>query len=374
MRVVTTLVMGRFGRCCRKAVKYGGVLLLGLAGLAYSVRSHPEVKVVNRVEQAVGKKFRVMTANIARGEGHDFIPESLCNPSSGTTDGIGVLEGIIREQGVDIACIQEIENAYTHGEDQPGRIAGNTPLVNYVFGQNYSFELPFSLGMLFEDGNSIHSKAALHNHGRKSFDMGNPSVLAKLVNFFGGIKGILHSQVFYRGLSGELLPVTIVCTHLSSNEFVSQEREFEMKALFEYAAKNTPAIVLGDLNTPPLGMRDEVYPHDFTRRYDGEMSWYIVKSVESMHGVTVHYDPRLRIFDESRKPEFPATYVGPAGRGKFGLPFGPDWNEPQKIVDYVLLVTHPGDRVKLKLGDTWVDYSGRCSDHAPVIADVEVVE
>ena len=356
---------------CKKAAKVGVLGLALLGGVVLSMNQKPIVHHVSKTGSLLGRKFRVMSVNIARGEGDTLYVKDLLMPPGKPTAGIDALEDIVREEKIDIMCSQEIEAAYTHGQDQPARIAGRTHLVNYTFGQNFAYHLPFMPSKWFADGNSIHARTKLDTPRKIPFDADNPSFLVRAAKPFAGIKGILHDRTYYSDGKG-VYPVNIICTHLSAIKVDHNERDYEMKRLFDYAAQNTPAIVMGDFNTVPLGVQFIYNGQGGT--YEGELGWYLAKATESIYGVKIQYDPGLHLFEPEMHPILPATYFGPVPPGQMGKPAEPDWTVPQKIIDYVLIVTHPDDPIKLRLKDTEVYYRRRCSDHVPVIADIEVVE
>lgn len=357
----------------KKPVKVAALALALSSGLVYSMHRKPVIDIKSDSGSYLRSSFRVMTANAARGEGDTLYPKDLIFPKNKSTKGISALEDIIKEQNIDVACFQEIEASYTHhGEDQPKEIAEGTALRNYVFGQNFSFQLPFRPNLWFADGNAIHSKASLYDVQKVLFYEGNPSALVRWVEPIAGLKGVLHAKVDYMRDDGRLFPINILCTHLSAVQLNSYEREFEMGVLFEHAARNTPAIILGDLNTVPVGARYARYPSGGD--YSQEVSWYVARDIAREYGVDIISDPRLHLFEEGAFPEFPATFPGKVSNDKLGLPGKPDWSVSQKVIDYILIVSHPDDSIKLGFKDMHVDYSHRCSDHAPVIADIEVIE
>jgi len=370
--LIIFLLMGFLRKHWKKPVKVAALGIALVSGLVYSMHRSPVNYTRSDKGSYIGSNFRVMTANAARGEGDILYVQDLIFPNNKGTKGISALENMIKEQAIDVACFQEIEAAYTHRENQPKEIADNTPLRNYVFGQNFSFQLPFMPDSWFADGNAIHSKASLYDVEKVLFYKGNPSALVRWVKPIAGLKGVLHAKIDYERNDGRLFPVNILCTHLSAVQLDSYEREFEMGVLFEHAARNTPAIVLGDLNTVPIGARYALYPGGTD--YSHEVSWYIAKDIAKVYGVDVISDPRLHLFEEDAFPEFPATFPGKVSKDKLGLPGKPDWSVSQKVIDYILIVSHPDDSIKLRFKDMHVDYSRRCSDHAPVIADIEVVE
>jgi len=74
------------------------------------------------------------------------------------------LEAIIKEENIDVGCFQEAENSYIHGENQPRDISNNTQLKNYVFGEIFSYKVPFTKNKHFAIGNSISNiPKLLHN-------------------------------------------------------------------------------------------------------------------------------------------------------------------------------------------------------------------
>ncbi len=360
----------------KKIVIGGAIGLTILGGLAVSMHRPPQTYHINKTEQTLGQKIRVMTANIARGHGDTQVRYYFI-PSDKSTKGMRVLETIIREENIDIGCFQEIENAYTHEENQPEDISNNTQLRNYIFGENFSFQVPFMPSKYFADGIAISSRAKLHDPKKILFYEGNPSAIARTLKPIAGIRSFLHATVDYENSSGERFPITIICMHLSSFEFDDNEREFEMKKAFKYAAEHTPAIVLGDFNTVTMGAQnvDDYYPPiSWWGTYRGEKSWQVVKEIESKYGVVIQADPRLHLFDPDTFPTMPTTNPGPMEKEEFGKPFVPDKDIQYKVIDYIVVVKRPDDLFKLKLNSTEVYHKKRCSDHTPVIADIEVIE
>jgi len=241
--------------------------------------------------------------------------------------------------------------------DEPADIAEKTQLKNYVSGQNFGSEI-------MVNGNAIHSTANLYDAVRIPLQKYVPFGWAHITNIVSGSKGILHTKVAY----GEH-ELNLICTHLSSEQWTREgilgrdkEREYEMRQLIELAAENTPAIVMGDMNTVPLGILNRT-------KHAGEETWLEAQRVAKEYGVEIISDPRLHLFDPNTPPELPNTSVGPVE--EFGEPVK---IKHKRIIDYVFLVTHPDDPIQLKIKNTTHIHYSHIADHAPVITDIAVEE
>lgn len=359
-------------RACKNLLRYSYAAFLSAGLLSCSFYGPLEQRVMNTGRShKVTKNLRVMTANIASGDGnnHDCVYWRTGTP------GLKGLEIIANRENVDILCTQEIGESFAYHENQPKKLAENTGLVNYFFGVNSSFQIPFFSAIGFTNGISIHSRLFLGDSKKFSFKADDPCLPA-MAGLFLEVKGFIHSKVYYvppgyGHVPIKMFPINIICTHLTSTDFAERKREFEIREVFEYAARHTPAILMGDFNTVPLGARSiGTYPHG--TNYEGDESWNIVKLVEKEFDVHIDYDQRLHLFDEDAFPEMPATFLGTPEKSMFNKPVIPDISIPQEIIDYIFVVTSKADKIRVNLKSTKVDYSLRISDHAPVIADIEI--
>jgi len=354
-------------------------MVTSIAGSAFLYSTHraPEVVTASKSSPPLTMSIRVMTANIAGGIGRehrflDFFADIFYDQK--IAEGTPLLEAIIRGEQIDIACFQEMEHSYIIGENQPARIADNTQLQNYAYGQNFTFDL---FGKFFANGNSIHSTTQLFDVKRIPQQKHTPFGWAQITKPFVGSKSYTTAKVNVQG--NELHEINVFCAHMSAKQWTmdrfrsekGREREYEMLQLMELAAHNTPAIVLGDINTVPLGSRHIKY-YPGRKNYLGERTWEVAEEVAKTHGVQIQAAPQLHLFDRDTPHELPATYIGRA-TGRFGKPLEKD-APYRKVIDFVFLVTHPDDPIQLTLKDTRVVHYSIVSDHAPVIADIEVIE
>lgn len=339
----------RTGRFLRRAS-----LLLGVVAVA-GLRE-PEISGRNVQDSELPEEIRVMSANLGPVKYFGFFSEL-------PREGLYALEDLINEKNIDLGCLQEVEIAFDEKQFQLPRLVKQTDLKNHVFSPNFAYDF---LGFLEGgQGNAVLSRFPLYEPKRMSLDTYKSVGGTAIAKIFIGAKAILHTKLSSHGYS-----INLLCTHFSNWDLEfseGSERDAEFKALFEYAAQHTPAIIIGDFNTVPLSSRRKRF-HDYD--YSHENGWLIVKEIIEREGLDFQYDPRLYLFDADAEQTFPGTHLDYYSDELLGKE---NTREDEKhTLDYILVINHPDDDIKLALQETNVENSRYYSDHNPVWAAIKI--
>lgn len=337
----------------RRAVKNASLFLAATAAIGLR---NPKIEGNNIIDIQLPDEIRVMSANLGPFRYFGLFSEL---PKEGLYD----LEDLVREKNIDLSCFQEAEITFDEEQHRLPHLISRTDLKNYVFSPNFIHNfLGFVEG---GQGNAVLSRFPLYEPQRISLDTYKSVGGAAIAKIFIGAKAILHTK-----LSSYGYPINVLCTHLSNwdTEFSGgHERDTEFKALFEYAAQHTPAIIIGDFNTVPLSsQRKKFWDYDYSR----EKGWLIVKEIIEREGLDFQYDPRLHLFDADAEQTFPGTHFDFYSDELLGKENNHE--DDKHTLDYILVINHPDDGLKLTLQETEVENSRYYSDHFPVWATIRI--
>src|SRR3989344_671224 len=300
---------------------YSSLTVLTLFGALAPVVGYEKQKVETQNSNPQGtieQTISVMSANIAACAGRpfsfwDLFPNPVTEWWHGETANRGCkkLEEMIRENGITIVGLQEIEQSDVRKEDQPKLFAQHTGLSNYSFASNITHRFP---GLWYlANAKAILSQAPIESSTWIPLEDKKPFSWGTIFDFLVGTEGIHHITLRYQGHL-----INVINVHLSNEEFIKnelddgrlqREREIEFRAVFEYAAKVTkegPTILLGDWNSAPPRIRFKNFSNT-DGKYEGENTWETALEIVDREGLVLEH---AGLLDPYGSLNMPGSYHG----------------------------------------------------------------
>ncbi|MBI5398772.1 endonuclease/exonuclease/phosphatase family protein [Candidatus Woesearchaeota archaeon] len=290
------------------------------------------------------QRLRVASYNIAGTKKRaytlrDFLPWTQGKANYEVLDGVA---DFCRSYEIDIIAFQEIERSFhfTGYLNQPKYIQEKTGFPNLEYITNFNLGKAY-----FDHGLCILSKLPIDAPKKVLLYRQNDWYFHLAERLIGTKKALATTIIF------DDVPITIINAHLTDAD--EKQRTKELSILFEYALQRTPAILLGDFNTPPKGNRKK----SREPQYIDDESLSEIEELSRKYPGVIKVDPQLSLFDaaletEERHLTYPA-------------------NSPNVKLDYVFVVNKDSDPVQIDIIETFVP-DVQLSDHRPVISDLRI--
>ncbi|MBI4738536.1 endonuclease/exonuclease/phosphatase family protein [Candidatus Woesearchaeota archaeon] len=288
------------------------------------------------------QRLRVASYNIAGTKKRaytvrDFLPWTQGKVNYGVLDGIAEF---CHSYKIDVIAFQEIERSFhfTGYLNQQKYIQEKAGFSHFEYITNFNFGKAY-----FDHGLCILSKLPIEDP-RKVKLYRQDDWYFHLVEQFIGTKKALVTSIAIADV-----PITFINAHLTDGD--AKQRAKEVSILFEYALQCTPAILLGDFNTPPKGNRKK----GNGPRYINDESLSEIEELSRKHPRLIKVNPQLSLFDPDLETE-ERHFTYPA-------------DSPNVKLDYVFVVNKDDDPVQIDIVEAFVP-DVQLSDHRPIISDL----
>lgn len=290
------------------------------------------------------QRLRVASYNIAGTKKRpytirDFFPWQNSRPNYDVLDGIA---DFCRQYEIDVIAFQEIERSFhmTGYVSQPKYIQERAGypyfeyITNFRLGQEY-----------FDHGLCILSRFPTDEPKRMRL-YHRDDWFFRVAEYFVGTKKALST-----GIRCNDALITLINVHLTDLDALKRAKELTI--LFEYALEHTPAILLGDFNTPPRGNRRK----SVAIQYLNDESLSAIEELSNTNPGVICVNPQLSLFDQASDiDDCHLTY--PA-------------DQPNVKLDYIFVVNKKTDQIRINIAQTFVP-DLQLSDHRPVISDLVI--